>query len=164
MNTSKKTRLYELDWLRIIAILILVYFHTGMFFTTWDWHIKNNVTTRSLDYVMVWLHQWRMALLLVISGAGTFYALGFRKAGTYMSERFKRLIIPLIFGMLVVVPPQIYLEKIKNYASYLDFYPTIFEMVPSPEGNTSWHHLWFILYLFLFSVVLLPAFLYVQGN
>ena len=160
----KQTRMYELDWLRIIAIVILLYFHTGMFFNTWGWHIKNNETTVVLDVIMAWLHVWRMPLLLVISGAGTFFALGFRTKGMYAGERFKRLIIPLIFGMIFIVPPQIYMEKINDFASYWSFWPTIFDFVPYPKGNTSWHHLWFILYLFIYSIVLLPFFLFLRSD
>jgi hypothetical protein len=68
--------------------------------------------------------------------------------------------IPLLFGMLVIVPPQIYLERVNQgfTGTYWQFYPSIFEGRPYPEGNTSWHHLWFILYLFIYDLISVPLF------
>ena len=162
MNDQVKIRHYDLDWLRVIAIIILLLFHTGMFFNTWGWHVKNTEQSELFSDIMIWFHYWRMPLLLFISGAGTFFALGFRSKKAFAKERAKRLMIPLIFGMLVIVPPQIYFEYISKFSSYLDFYPTVFEFQPYPGGSFSWHHLWFILYLFLFSVICLPLFNYLR--
>ena len=157
-------RRHDLDWLRLIAIVILLFFHTGMWFNTWGWHVKNSETNVSFNYWMVWLHYWRMPLLLFISGAGTYMALGKRTPGQYAGERFKRLFIPLVFGMFVVVPPQIYYEHIKEYDSYWDFYKTVFNFVPYPKGSFSWHHLWFILYLLLYSLIALPFLVYLRSE
>jgi glucan biosynthesis protein C len=155
MQTTLERR-NDLDWLRLIAIIILLFFHTGMLFNPWEWHIKNPETSESFRYWMIWLHFWRMPLLLFISGAGTYLAMKKRTPAQYAGERFKRLFIPLVFGMFVVVPPQIYFEHIKEYNGYGDFYETIFNFVPYPEGSFSWHHLWFVAYLLLFSLVALP--------
>jgi hypothetical protein len=149
-------RRHDLDWMRLIAIVILLFFHTGMLFNPWEWHIKNNETSASFTYWMVWLHYWRMPLLLFISGAGTYMALGKRTPGQYAGERFKRLLIPLIFGMFVVVPPQIYFEHIGDYKGYVDFYKTVFSFIPYPEGSFSWHHLWFVMYLLVYSLLAIP--------
>jgi len=156
-------RRYDLDWLRLIAILILLFFHTGMLFNIWEWHVKNNETSANFGYWMIWLHNWRMPLLLFISGAGTYMALSKRTPGQYAGERFKRLFIPLAFGIFVIVPPQIYFEHIKDYNSYSEFYPTIFDFVPYPKGSFSWHHLWFIAYLFLYSLIALPFLVYLRS-
>jgi glucans biosynthesis protein C len=157
-------RRHDLDWLRIIAILILLFFHTGMWFVSWDWHVKNNELSDSFRYWMVWLHQWRMPLLLFISGAGTYMALGKRTLRQYAGERFRRLFIPLVFGMFVIVPPQIYYEHILAYDSYWNFYKTVFDFIPYPNGSFSWHHLWFILYLLLYSLLLIPFFSYLRAE
>lgn len=135
-----------------------------MLFNPWDWHIKNNETSESFRFWMIWLHFWRMPLLLFISGAGTYMALSKRTAGQYVGERAKRLLIPLAFGMFVIVPPQIYYEHIKEYNGYFDFYKTVFNFVPYPEGSFSWHHLWFIAYLFVFSLIALPFLLYLRSE
>lgn len=149
-------RRYDLDWLRLIAILILLFFHTGMWFNTWGWHVKNAETSTTFNTWMVWLHCWRMPLLLFISGAGTVLALGKRTPAEYRRERFTKLFIPLIFGMLVIVPPQIYVERIHDFPGYGAFYKTVLEFVPYPKGSFSWHHLWFIMYLLLYSLAALP--------
>jgi len=162
-TTTLAQRRHDLDWLRFIAILILLFFHTGMWFNTWGWHVKNTETSSTFNFWMVWLHFWRMPLLLFISGAGTYMALGKRTPGKFAGERFKRLFIPLIFGMFVVVPPQIYYEHIKDYSSYWEFYKTVFNFVPYPKGSFSWHHLWFICYLFFFSLIALPVLIYLRS-
>jgi glucans biosynthesis protein C len=158
------SRRNELDWLRVIAILILLFYHTGMMFVPWGWHIKNNKTDVSFAYWMIWLHDWRMPLLLFISGAGTYMALSKRTPGQFAAERAKKLLLPLIFGMLVIVPPQIYYEKISLYENFFDFYKTVFQFVPYPEGNFSWHHLWFVAYLFLFSLIALPFLIFLRNE
>src|SRR5688500_16034020 len=142
-------RRHDLDWLRLIAIIILLFFHTGMLFNPWEWHIKNQETSIGFTYWMAWLHYWRMPLLLFISGAGTYLALRKRTPSEYAGERFRKLIIPLTFGMFVIVPPQIYFEHVGEYSDYGSFYKTVFDFVPYPAGNFSWHHLWFIAYLFV---------------
>ena len=115
-----------------------------MFFNTWEWHVKNPTEYGGmLTDVMIFLHQWRMPLLFLISGAGTYYALGKRSPKKYLGERFKRLMIPLIAGIFILVPVQVYLEKADQYSSLLNFYPHMFEGI-YPSGNFSWHHLWFI--------------------
>jgi glucans biosynthesis protein C len=160
---SDFSRRHDLDWLRLIAIIILLFYHTGMLFNPWGWHIKNDETSESFRYWMVFLHYWRMPLLLFISGAGTYIALGKRTTGEYAGERFKRLFIPLVFGMFVVVPPQIYYEHISKYPSYLDFYKTVFEFIPYPKGSFSWHHLWFVAYLLLFSLIAIPLLIFIRS-
>jgi len=160
-----RARRYDLDWLRVIAILLVLLFHVGMFFVHWDWHVKNNVTSRAFGYVMIWLHYWRMPLLLFISGAGTIFASSRRNKKEFALERSKRLLIPLIFAMLVIVPPQIYFERIRDFASYFDFYPTVFEFVPYPMGGSfSWHHMWFVLYLFVFSMIAIPLISFLKSD
>jgi len=163
LQTNSERR-YDLDWLRFIAIVILLLFHTGMWFNNWGWHVKNSETTVSFQYWMIWSHYFRMPLLLFISGAGTFMALGKRTPGQFRVERFKRLFIPLLFGMFVVVPPQIYYERISLYESYWDFYKTVFNFIPYPKGSFSWHHLWFILYLFVYSLLAIPLLKFLRSD
>lgn len=153
----------DLDWLRLIAIVILLFYHTGMWFNTWGWHVKNDETSRAFNYWMVWLHFWRMPLLLFISGAGTYMAMSKRTPGQFAGERFRRLFIPIVFGIFVIVPPQIYYERLNEYNSYWEFYKTVFRFVPYPEGSTSWHHLWFVVYLLLYSLILIPFLIYIRS-
>lgn len=155
-STSITDRQYFIDWLRILLILSVFMFHIGMFFNTWGWHVKNPTQYDGiLVKTMIFLSEWRMPLLFMISGAGTYYALGKRTRSLYLGERFKRLFIPLLAGIFLLVPVQVYLEKSGQYSSLLNFYPHMFDGV-YPEGNFSWHHLWFIAYLFLISLFISP--------
>lgn len=163
-----KGRRTDIDWLRVIAFYILIFYHVGMFFVPWDFHFKNNTTAEWFETWMAFLSQWRLPLLFLISGVGVCYALGKRSAKQFMGERLKRLLIPLIFGMLVIVPPQIYFERIVKgvqFANYFDFWKTVFNFVPYPEGGSlSWHHLWFVLYILVYSFIMLPLFLYIRSD
>lgn len=167
-SSNFKTRRYDLDWLRVLAILTVLLYHVGMFFVSWEWHINNDDTTSGfsqfLEYIMIWLHQWRMPLLLFISGAGTIYATSRRTTKEFVIERHKRLFFPLLFAMFVIVPPQIYFEYISQFTSYIDFYPTVFEFKPYPPGSFSWHHMWFVLYLLVYSMLAIPLIKFLRSD
>jgi peptidoglycan/LPS O-acetylase OafA/YrhL len=83
-----------------------------------------------------------------------------------VTERFKRLLVPLVFGLLIIVPPQIYISALHKHqisrqtTSYLEFYPDYF--TSRYTGSFDMGHLWFIAYLFAFSLVCLPIFLYLR--
>ncbi|MCB0746156.1 MAG: acyltransferase family protein [Ignavibacteriae bacterium] len=170
MNEQRSTsqRKYYLDWLRVIAFYILIFYHVGMIFVPWDFHIKNDITLEWFETWMAFLSQWRLPLLFLISGMVIFYSMGKRTSKGIIAERSKRLLIPLIFGMLVIVPPQIYFERISDgvqFTNYWEFWKTVFDFVPFPKGGSlSWHHLWYILYIFVYSIIALPLFLYLQSE
>ncbi|QHW01430.1 acyltransferase family protein [Spirosoma endbachense] len=164
-------RRYDLDWLRVIAILTLLFYHTGMIYVSWGWHVQSKATSPEFELVMRWLHRWRMPLLFFISGAGTYFALRKRSFGSYAGERVRRLFVPLVFGMFVIVPPQIYFEWLfrGRFAwSYSEFYPAVFQFQPYQDGGAggafSWHHLWFVAYLFLYSLVSIPVFRWLKSD
>jgi glucan biosynthesis protein C len=153
---TRSERQYYIDWLRILLIISVFLFHLGMIFNTWEWHIKNNILYGGLlRQVMIFLHNWRMPLLFMISGAGTWYALKNMSPGRYLLERTRRLLVPLVAGIFILVPVQVYIEKINQYQSLLAFYPHMFEGF-YPQGNFSWHHLWFIAYLFVIALIISP--------
>ena len=141
------TRRYDIDWLRVLVFGLLIFYHVGMFFVPWGWHIKNNIIYEWPMWPMRFLNQWRLPILFVISGMGTYYALNKRNGWQFAGERIKRLLVPLLFGMAVIVPVQVYAERVVNgqfNGSYFDFWPSqAFEGV-YPVGNLSWHHLWFL--------------------
>ncbi|WP_188669444.1 acyltransferase family protein [Maribacter cobaltidurans] len=160
-------RRYDLDWLRVIVFALLIFYHVGMFFVPWGWHIKNNVIYDWLKWPMLFLNQWRLPILFVISGMGTYYAFSKRNLGQFSWERIRRLGIPLIFGMIFIVPPQVYIERLAKHqfsGSYLDYFTSVAFKGVYPEGNISWHHLWFLPYLLVFSLLLAPLFLYLRNN
>lgn len=165
---ESKVRRYEIDWLRVIAFLLLIFYHTGMFFVPWDFHFKNNQTSDLFELWMTPLSQFRLPLLFMISGMGVYFAFSHRTILQFIKERSVRLLLPLIFGMLVIIPPQIYFERLTqrlNFDSYFQFWGTVFNFVPYPEGGAlSWHHLWYILYIFLYSLISIPIVAFLKSS
>lgn len=160
MSDAPSIRYDFLDWLRVIAIGILFFFHTGMLFVGWGYHLQNAEVIAGLQLPMDIAHRLRMPLLFVIAGASLWYACRRYTAGQALKERLWRLGVPVVFGMLVIVPPQIYVERLSDgqwNAGYLQFYvQQVLQLQPYPEGNFSWHHLWFIVYLLVYVPLLLP--------
>jgi hypothetical protein len=108
-----------------------------------------------------------MPLLFVVSGAGIWYAFGRRTASQFVKERFIRLIVPLIFGVLVIVPPQVYLERLAqgvHFDSYIDFYPHFFDGHIFAGGNFTPNHLWFLYTLFFCCILALPLIVYFKSS
>ena len=145
----------------MLAFGLLILYHTGMVFVTWDFHVKNGQTSRALEYPMLFVNQWRLPLLFLVSGASTRFALGARPAGVFIRQRLVRLLLPLAFGIAVVIPPQVYCEQLSRGRAtgpFLEFYPHFFNGI-APRGNFTWTHLWFVAYLLTFSLLALPLFL-----
>ena len=163
----QKIRRYELDWLRVFAFFLLILFHSGMPYVTYSWHINNNETSIPLTYLWSFFHDWRMPLLFMISGCGIWFALGNRGGVGFLKERSKRLLLPLVFGVFVIVPPQVYLQRLSegvDFKSYIDFYPHFFDGHIFAGGNFTPNHLWFIYALFFYCVVALPLFLFLKST
>ncbi len=159
-------RQYYIDWLRVGAMFLLIFYHTGRLFDE-PWHINNAVLNPAINIFNRFLDIWHMPLFFILAGASVWFALGRRTPGEFVKERTLRLFVPLIFGMLVIVPPQVYFERVFDgdfTGSFLAWYPNTFHGIYSMDnpasGNLSWHHLWFLAYLFVFSLLLLPLFWY----
>jgi len=156
------SRLYFIDWLRVLAFGLLILFHCAMPFVTVGWEIKNQDQSVMLTRVIWWLHQWRLPLLFFIAGVGTHYSLSRRSGIAFLGERFVRLFIPLAFAMMFTTPLQVYFEYLqegKITMSYADFYPAVWDFIPYPDGALTWSHLWFVVYLFVFTLLLFPVFM-----
>jgi len=165
MNQANPNTRYEfLDWLRVLAIFLLLFFHTGMLFVGWGWHITNAETIPALELPMDLAHRLRMPLLFVIAGAGMWFALKRRTGKAFIAERTGRLLVPAIIGMFLIVPPQVFLERVAHgqwSGGYLDFmWQRVFQFEPYPAGDFSWHHLWFIIYLYVYVLLLVPLLLW----
>jgi glucans biosynthesis protein C len=111
------------------------------------------------------MHLFRMPLLFFISGTVSYFMMQRRSSLNFIGLRFRRLFIPLLVGMFIIVPPQIYMERLNNgyTGGYWQFYKTVFNFVPYPKGSFSWHHLWFIAYLFLYDILLAPLFVWMAS-
>jgi hypothetical protein len=153
----------DLDWLRVAAFALLILYHVGMVFVTWDYHVKTAHPSDVLEPAMVLLNPWRLSLLFFVSGAATRFMSARMKPGALAGLRWKRLGIPLLFGMAVVVPPQSYVQVTEHgfrfgtwafYGKYLTAYRGFCDsggclIVPT------WNHLWFVAYLLVYTSLLL---------
>jgi hypothetical protein len=154
-------RKYFIDWVRVLAFFLLIGFHCAMPFVIFGWEIKNKEQSLGLSRLLWWLHQWRIPLLFFVSGVGTHFSLARRSVISFAGERVVRLFIPLLFAMFFTIPFQVYFEwmqKGRIALSYADFYPQVWQMVPYPDGALTWSHMWFVVYLFVFSMLLIPVF------
>ncbi len=161
MTSPKHVRLHYIDWIRVLAFLLLIIFHCAVPFTKFPWEIKNETSSPIFDTVIMWLHQWRLPLIFFIAGVGVRFSLRKRSMLAFMGERFVRLFIPLAFAMFFLTPIQVYFEWLQEGTmteSYWQFYPSVYEFVPYPEGTLTWSHMWFVAYLFVFTILLLPVF------
>ena len=156
-----KERKYFIDWVRVLAFSLLILFHCAMPFVTVGWEVKNDQQYDRLTSIVWWFHQWRLPLLFFVSGAGINFSLARRSVMRFAGERFVRLFIPLAFAMLFTIPLQVYFEWLqenKIAMSYAEFYPSVWNFVPYPDGSLTWSHLWFVVYLFVFCLLLMPLF------
>jgi len=137
---SQPERRYDLDWLRVLAVLLLVYFHTAAIFYSGhlgELYVRNELSSREMGLFISFIHQWHMPLFFLLSGTATWFALGYRTGTEYIINRCKRLFIPFLFGTLVLVQPQVYYRLLSApdyHYSYLQFYPQFFNGI-RPQGN-----------------------------
>lgn len=163
-NGADKRR-YDIDWLRSLAFILLIFYHIGQFYVTgWDWHVKSEYQSDILKNFMLLVNQWRMPLIFLISGIAL--SLVEHKVGIWrlFKIRFVRVLIPLVFGMYLIVPPQLYYQLIQNYGftgNYFEFFrfyvdtgTTLYpEQQHAPIGLITWNHLWYLPYLFSYTLV-----------
>jgi len=167
METPSQARRYELDGLRVLAILAVFIYHTGRFFDPASWYVKNSSLHPGLLPVMKVFELWGMPLLFVIAGAGVYYSLGKRGAGAFLGDRALRLMVPVAVGVFSHVMLQVYLERLTHgefRGSFFAFIPHYFEGLYAFGGNFAWMglHLWFLEMLFVFSLFLLPLFIWLR--
>jgi len=165
--TEKMQRRWDIDWLRVGAVLLLLYYHPARIYYAWGgWYIENVQKSTAISISIDFIDRWHMPLLFLLAGASTFFALRFRSAGQYVVERFKRLLVPLVVGLLLIIPPQIYIQVLYQRRfpslSYLAYYPDYF--TGRYSNGFDMGQLWFIFFLFLFSLVALPLFLFLKND
>lgn len=150
-------RRYDLDALRVGAFLLLLLYHLGMFYVSWDWHVKSDHVLRGLEPWMGLLNPWRLNLLFVISGAATRFMADKASSAALARQRSQRLLVPLAFGMILIVAPQSWAEVVEKNGypgGFLDFWPRYLSFDTSfgiilPTYN----HLWFVAYLWVYTMV-----------
>ena len=173
---EKAARLHYLDWLRVLAILGVFLYHATRPFVLQDWLISNGQKSIALTFVfLVFLGSWGMPLFFLMAGTGSGFALRRRSARQYVIERVKRLLIPFIIGSILLSPIQFYMEWIHKgwySGSFPGFIPIFLQsrghdlpLLFSPRVFESFgSHLWFLAYLFFFSLLALPLFLWFKKD
>ena len=151
-------RRHYIDNLRAFSIQMIVVYHVCMIYNNWgeSWYIHGQELVFPSIYIG-FCSVWMMPLLFAIAGISSRYALEKRSAGAYAKERVQKLLVPLVFGMLLIVPIQSYLAGLffNGQASYFDYFTTVTDM-SGYDGAWTTGHLWFILFLVVFSLVCLP--------
>ena len=159
-------RKHYIDNLRAFTTLMLFPFHIFMIYNNWgeNWYIHGQALLLPSIWNRISMF-WMMPLLFAIAGMSTRYALERRNAGEYAKERVNKLLVPLIFGMLLVVPVQSYIAGIffNGYASYFNYF-TKFTDLSGYDGGWTTGHLWFLLFLFVFSMVSLPFLIWYKSK
>src|SRR3981081_2688631 len=160
----RSARRADLDCVRIGAFGLLIFYHVGMLYVSWGFHIKSVHRITALEPLMLVLNPWRLALLFLVSGAATRFMLGKYAIGPLLRISSPRVLLPRIFGMLVIVPPQAYdqiVESLGYPAGFLDFYPRHYFAFgpqfcrPGPcILLPTWNHLWFVAYLWIYTMAL----------
>lgn len=167
MNQFANTRHYDVDWLRVLAFVTLIFYHIGMFYVAdWGWHVKSQYQSTQIQSLMILVNQWRIPLIFFISGFALSMAEPKMSSLTLLRIRFIRLFIPLVIGMYVIVAPQAYYQAVQNSALSISFWPFFLEYVNprtsllpkmqhSSLGLLTWNHLWFLAYLWHYTLVYL---------
>ena len=162
-SASIFTRCYDLDWLRIIAFGLLIFYHVGRFFDTEGWHAKSEHASAIMEPTMWLSTPWRLPLLFFISGVAIRFLSDKMGSAKFAGDRFLRLFPVIVFGMYVIVAPQSYSELVGNGeigTGFWSFYQSYAGEWGGPWSihTPTWNHLWYVVYLFVYSLLLAPLF------
>lgn len=150
MNTERR---YDIDWIRVIAIGLLLIYHTAIGFQPWGvliGFITNKEPFESLWIPMTMINVWRIPILFYVSGMGLFLAMRNRNWKQLFKERFLRIGVPLIFGSLLIVPLHWFLLQY-NYRKGLTYTPGM-------------GHLWFLGNILVYVAIIAPVFLLLRNR
>jgi hypothetical protein len=156
-------RRHFLDNIRWMTILLLFPFHSLIIYNNFgeDNYIKGPENT-ILTNIISSFWPWFMPLLFVLAGISSVYALQKRTTKDFIIERMKKLLAPLFFGILIICPfLTFFAERYHNDYSgtyiyqYLLFFTKETNLTGYNGGFTP-GHLWFILYLFIISLISTP--------
>ncbi|WP_066662821.1 MULTISPECIES: acyltransferase family protein [unclassified Sphingomonas] len=152
-------RHFGLDWLRIAAFALLIVYHIAMVFSPWPWVIHTDYNFAWLIAPMALLTPWRLPLLFAVSGFASWHLFA-RSRGprAFFRARNLRLLVPLAFGMVVLIPIEMWVRVVAaGYPhGYLQFWTSDYWRIGDYWGRSfpSWEHLWFVVYLWAYTAVL----------
>lgn len=164
MYYNKQDRRYDLDWLRTLAFGVLILYHIGMYYVAdWGWHIKSSNTSVVLQDFMLLTNTWRMSLLFFISAIALAFVQQRNSSWLLVNVKTVRLLLPLLFGMFVIVVPQVYYEALSQqliepgfinfWLDYINPSTDLLTEHHSVIGLLTWNHLWFLPYLWCYSLI-----------
>lgn len=156
---SGARRRHDLDWLRVIAFSLLIFYHVGMFYVTWDFHVKSVYASAASEWLMILINPWRLALLFFISGVAFRFISDKTPTLNLAGARAWRLGAPIVFGMAVVVAPQTYFELRQDghvMGGYFAFWGDYLSGGAFPMTTPTWNHLWYVVYLLVYTLLLAP--------
>lgn len=168
--TSPAVRLYYLDWLRVIATVGVFLTHVSDVFNTVKFEIKNAEQSEVITIIQGFVFPWGMPLFFLIAAAGSYFALRHRSAREFTRERTLRLLVPFLTGTLVLGPIQLYLSWRHRTATGVtdatlaQFVAERFELIGPKLFGAMGYHMWFLGYLFAFSLLALPIFMWLKGE
>jgi glucans biosynthesis protein C len=163
-------RLHYIDNLRWMCILVLFPFHTAFIFCAgwYGYYVLSDYPSTAAHLLTVSVEPWIMPLLFCIAGVSTKLALRERTPLVYLKERVTKLLVPFLAGLILICPVIAY-YALKFHTGYtgsfagafVHFFSSIqnFPDTSGISGDFSVDHLWFILFLFIFSVVALGVIL-----
>jgi len=175
ISATEHARRYDIDALRVFAFGLLILFHVAMFYVAeWGWHVKSTYQFEWLQLPMTFTNQWRMSLLFIISGLAMSFVWGKYSTGRLALRRTWRLLIPLLFGMAFIISPQCYYEALNKgiiepgflrfMGQYLTFQDFPGEAWAGEEQiHWTWNHLWYLVYLLFYTLVLIPVARFIDG-
>lgn len=176
-STQDSARLHYLDWLRVLAILMVFLFHAVHPFDFGDWQVKNVDQSEILTIILLLLSIWGMPFFFLVAGAGSWFALQKRTGGQYLREQFYRLLIPFIIGTILFSPIEYYIENMNKiqrglqtsfngfFSIFSTFNPTLLRFPGiSPRWLGYGYHLWFLGFLFCFALITLPFFMWLKNK
>ncbi|MBB1419080.1 acyltransferase [Pseudoalteromonas sp. SG44-1] len=162
-------RRYDLDWLRVIAFGLLIFYHTGMLYSqNWGFHFKSQYLSSSVENVMLLLSPWRMGLIWFISGVALRFIIARFSLGMFLTTRSVKILLPLLFGIWFIVPIQLYAQMSQEVGlamSFWQFYQQFFNLT-NPLFNhyqagiwphVDVNHLWYLRSLWQFTLLLVLA-------
>lgn len=164
-------RAYFLDWVRVVAFALLIFYHTGMMFVSWGWHIESGHDSLLLKSIMVLTSTWRLDILFLVSGVAISFMTTKMPLGSFAWQRVLKLSIPLLFAVAVIVAPQSYYEALQKglfEGSFWQFWTTryfSFSWDPAMQAPfPTYNHMWYVLYLFHYTIVLLPLIAFINTS
>lgn len=170
IQLSTSTRAYDLDWIRVLAFSLLIVYHAGIIFAIPNWYVANSEQSIFILYFIKFTHLWRLPLLFLISGMAISYALKRRTYQQFIQNRLQRLLLPFLVAMLLLYPPQIYFFHLSRGVSYSSYWEFLYLFGQEYFSFEYWggiyhrtRHLWFIIYLLVFSLGCLPIFLHLKS-